>query len=264
MFDAYNLNDRVLLLIHAPFGINENWLYKFYEIQYEQKILSIIDKYSSKIIMCFNAHRHHDILRIYSSVNTTMGMIGHASLSPFLYLSNPSIRKYSYNRKSILLNDFEQYSLNIMEAEQTNKDIWRLSYKFSSWYHQSKELTSKTIENVVSLIRKDSFYLKRFLLSKYQAGNIKITQHQIFQTLCALTLFNFDEFILCVRVLENKNLSYNNYSFNNSLVLNVHINEQLIEYRIIYKRVVICFLFIFVITFGIIYQIFYKCNNEKE
>jgi hypothetical protein len=267
MLDAYHLNDRVLLLVHTPFGINEGWLYRFYEIQYEQKLLSIINKFSSIIIMCLTAHRHYDLFRVYSSAHVTMGMLGHPSLSPLSYLAHPSIRKYSYDRKSIILTDFEQYALHINEVDRTNKDVWTLSYRFSSWYHQSKELTSNTLHQLVYLIRSNSFYLKRFLLAKYQAEDIIITKHQIVQTLCALTLFNFDEFILCVRLLENKNMQYDNISFNNSREINVHMNEQLIEYRIIYKRVALSLFIFIVITFWIIYQIylkfFYKDDNEK-
>jgi hypothetical protein len=268
MSDAYTLNDRVLLLVHAPFGINEDWLYRFYEIQYEQRLLSIIDKYSSNIVMCLCGHRHHDTIRVYSSSNVTMGILAHSSISPFLRLSKPSIRKYSYNKKSVMLTDYEQYSLNMIEAERTQKEEWSLSYRFSSWYHQPKELTSESLSQLVYLIRKNSYYLKRFLLIKHQAEDRIFTNHQIIQTLCSLTLFNFDEFIFCVRILNNQNVQYGNISFNNSLENNVYMNEQLIEYRIIYKRVAICLFIFIVITSWSIHQIYlkfsYKMNNEKE
>ncbi|CAF4040933.1 unnamed protein product [Rotaria sp. Silwood2] len=236
MFDAHNLNDRVLLLAHVPFGINENLLYKFYHIKYEQRLLSIINKYSSNIIMCLSAHRHQDLFRVYSSLNTTMGIIGHPSISPIGYLSQPSIRKYSYDRKSLILTDYEQYSFNVHEAERTQKDVWTFSYRFSSWYHQSKELTSKNLFQLIYLIRAKPFYLKRFLLTKHYTENIILTNHRIVQTLCALTLFNFDEFLSCTRKLEKKGVQYDNIAFNNSLENNSHVNEQLIEYRIIYRH----------------------------
>ena len=159
MADAHKLNDRILILAHVPFGINENLLYRFYDIPYEQKLLSIINKYSSHIIMCLSAHRHQDIFRVYSTSTTKMGILGHPSISPIGSLTKPSIRKYSYNRKSLMLTDYEQYSLNIIEADRTQKDQWTLSYRFSSWYHQSKELTSETLFKLVYLVRRNSFYL---------------------------------------------------------------------------------------------------------
>jgi hypothetical protein len=258
MSDVYNLNDRVLLLAHVPFGLNENLLYRFYDIKYEQKLLSIINRYSSNIIMCLTGHRHQDTFRVYSSLNTTMGILGHPSISPIGYLSQPSIRKYSYNKKSLVLNDYEQYSLNIIESERTQKDLWKFSYRFSSYYHQTKELTSTNLYKLVYLIRQNTFYLKRFLLTKHYTEKIILTNHKIIQTLCALTLFNFDEFILCTRLLENKNVQYNNLTINNSFEIDVFINEQLIEYRIIYKRVVISLSIIFIIILLFIYKIYLK------
>ncbi|CAF0876218.1 unnamed protein product [Rotaria sp. Silwood1] len=225
MFEAHNLNNRILLLAHVPFGINENLLYKFYHIKYEQKLLSIINQYSSNIIMCLSAHRHQDLFRVYSSLNITMGIIGHPSISPIGYLSQPSIRKYSYDRKSLILTDYEQYSLNLHAAERTQKDQWTFSYRFSSWYHQSKELTSKNLLQLIYLIRTNSFYLKRFLLTKHYTEKIVLTNHRIVQTLCALTLFNFDEFMSCTRVLEKKGVQYDNIAFNNSLESKSHTDE---------------------------------------
>ncbi|CAF4362627.1 unnamed protein product [Rotaria socialis] len=205
LLDAHDSHDRVLLLTHVPFGVNENLLYKFYDLKYEQKLLSIIDKYSSSIIMCLSGHRHQDIFRVYSSSNTTMGIIGHPSISPVGYLSQPSIRKYSYNRQTHTLKDYEQYSLNVNEAERTQKDRWALSYRFSSWYHQSKEITSTSLLRLIYLIRTNPMYSRRFLLTKHQTDRTTLKKHRIIQTLCALTLFNFDEFILCTRILEKKN-----------------------------------------------------------
>lgn len=270
MYDAYNLNDRILLLAHVPFGINENLLYRFYDIKYEQKLLSIIDLYSSNIIMCLSGHRHQDTFRVYSSSNTTMGILGHPSISPIGHLSKPSIRKYFYNKKSLILTDYEQYSLNIIEAERTNKDQWEFSYRFSSWYYQTKELTSKNLFKLASLIRKKSLYLKRFLIAKHYTEKSSLTNHKIIQTLCALTLFNFDEFILCTRLFENTNIRYNDLMMNNSLEINTFTNEQLIEYRIIYRRVAIILFIIVIVILWISYQIYRKMfsnndnNNEKN
>ncbi|CAF3750258.1 unnamed protein product [Rotaria magnacalcarata] len=236
LLDAHDRHDRVLLLIHVPFGMNENLLYKFYDLKYEQKLLSIIDKYSSNIIMCLSGHRHQDMFRVYSSSNATMGIIGHPPISPIGYLSQPSIRKYSYNRKSFTLKDYEQYSLNVNEAERTQKDRWALSYRFSSWYHQSKELTSTSLLRLIYLIRTNPMYSKRFLLTKHHTERTTLKKHRIIQTLCALTLFNFDEFILCTRILERKRIQYDNIVINNTSEINFHANEQLIEYRIIYRH----------------------------
>lgn len=262
MSNAYSLNDQVLLLAHVPFGINENLLFKLYDIKYEQPLLSIINKYSSNIIMCLTGHRHQDILRVYSSGNTKLGIIGHPSISPIGYLSQPSIRKYSYNRKSFILTDYEQYSLNVKEAERTQKAQWKFSYRFSSWYHQSKEITSESLFRLIYLIRTKSFYLKRFILTKHYPEQIVVRKHRIIQALCALTLFNFDEFILCTRILEKKSIQYDNIVINYTSENNFHANEQLIEYRIIYRRVAFgLFTFIIVISW-FIYRIYTKYFNN--
>ena len=208
--------------------------------------------------MCLSGHRHQDVFRVYSSFNQTVGILGHPSISPIGYLSQPSIRKYSYNRKLLILTDYEQYTMNLIEAGRTNKDEWKFSYRFSSWYRQNKSITSESLYQLVQLVRRDPFYLKRFLLTKHQTEQSKLTNHSIIQTLCALTLFNFDEFLLCTRALVKKNIYYPNFSINNSLEINVLINEQLIEYRMLYQSVAICLFIVIVITFSMIYYISFK------
>jgi hypothetical protein len=261
MSEAYNLNDRILLLLHVPFGIDEMVLIKFYNNEYEQKILFVINKYSNNIIMCFTGHRHQDAFRIYSSLNTTMGILGHPSITPLDFLTEPSIRYYSYNRKTLILNDYEQYTLNLIKTEQTQIDEWLLSYRFSSWYYQPKELTSKNLLKLVHLIRNNPFFLKRFLLTQHYRENLLLTSHKIIQTLCSLTFFNFDEFILCTKLLRNKQFKYKSMMMNYSLELNVLINEQLIQYKIIYRYIAIIFFIILWIIYKIYSKFFSNVNN---
>lgn len=264
MSDASNANDRMLILVHVPFGINENLLFKFYDIRYEQMLISLIKKYSANIVMCFSGHRHRDVFRVYSTPSTKVGIIGHPSISPIGSLSQPSIRKYSYDRKSLVLIDYEQYSLNLLESERTQKDEWRFSYRFSSWYCQSKGITSKSLSKLVYLIRTNAFYLKRFLLVKHNAETVQLNKNQIVHTLCALTLFNFDEFMLCTRTLRKKHIQYDNIIINNSLEKNFHMNEQLMEYRIIYRRVAISFYIFIIIFLSIIYRIYLKYFHKNQ
>jgi len=258
MAEAFHLNDRVFLLSHTPFGINENLLYRYYPLNYEQKLLSIIDRFSSSIVMCFTGHRHQDIIRLYSSRNTTLGILSHPAISPISWLTNPSIRRYFYNRTSFDLIDYEQFSLNLIETERTKKDQWKLAYRFSSWYQQSKTLTSETLLQLIYLIRTDSFYLQRFLLLKHSAETTTLTNQKILQTLCALTLFNFDDLIICTKKLQGE-LNFVT-TLNNSFEFDVHQREELLQYRRIYRRVA-TFLFLFSVLF--LFFVFRICRTSK-
>ncbi len=256
MSEAINLNDRILLLVHVPFGIDEMVLKKFYDVQYEQKLLSIIDKYSSNIIMCFTGHRHQDTFRLYSSPYTKMGILGHSSISPLDFLTDPSIRYYSYNRKSLILNDYEQYILNLMKTEQTQHDEWLLSYRFSSWYHQPKELTTKTLLKIIYLIKTNSFYRKRFLLTQHYREKILLTSQKIIESLCAITLFNLYELNLCTKFLTKNQHQYKSMMINYSPELDVLIDEEVNPYKILYPYMVI----VLAVILLIIYKKFYKSS----
>jgi hypothetical protein len=260
MSEAYYLNDRILILTHVPFGIDDMLLTKFFRIEYEQQLLEIIDKYSKNIIMCLTGHRHQDSFRIYSSLNTTMGILGHSSISPLHYYTDPSIRYYSYNKKSLILNDYEQYILNLIQTEQTQIDQWILSYRFSSWYHQSNELTSINLRKLIHQIRNNPFYLKRFLLTQHYRENLTLTTDQIIQTLCALTLFDFDQLILCIKLLKNQQDKYPYMIMNYSLESNVLINEQLIQYEIEYQYGIIPLVIFLWIIYIIIWRYFRRIN----
>ena len=262
MAEAFHLNDRVLLLAHVPFGINENLLYKFYEIRYEQRLLSIVDLYASNIIMCLSGHRHQDTFRVYSTINATMGILGHSAISPISSLNQPSIRHYSYNRRSLVLTDYEQYVLDLHEAELTQRDLWKLSYRFSSWYHQSKELTSQTLHRLVYLVRTDPFYTRRFLLAKHHTETLTLARHKIVQTLCALTLFHFDEFLFCTRVLEQQSVHYEPLIINHSDARDLLLDEQSAEYRAIYTRVFLGLLGFTLVFLWITHQIYSTCCSR--
>jgi hypothetical protein len=160
-----------------------------------------------------------------------MGILAHPSISPLDFLTDPSIRHYSYNRKSLILNDYEQYILNLVTTEQTQRDEWLLSYRFSSWYHQPKELTPKNLLKLIHLIKTNSFYLKRFILTQHYRENILLTSEKIIQKLCALTLFNFDELTLCTKLLNNEQFKYKSMMINYSSELNVLINEQFVPFK---------------------------------
>lgn len=239
MFEAFNNHDRILLLAHVPFGIDELVLTKFYNNEYQDKLLSIINQYSKNIIMCFSAHRHQDTFGVYSTSQTTMGILAHPSITPRDFYSEPSIRYYSYNRKSLILNDYEQYILNLIKTERTKIDEWILSYRFSSWYHQTEGLTSEHLLQLVYLIGNNTFYLKRFLLPHYYRKTLILTKEKIIQTLCSLLLFNFDEFMNCTKTLPNKQFEYKTIIMNYSLESNVLRNEQFNEDRYFYPYMTI-------------------------
>ena len=227
MFDASYRNDRILLLIHLPFGIEEMLLIPFYHLFFEQKLFSIIEKYSQNIIMCLAGHRHQDTFRVYSTSTTTMGILTHPSISPLDFFTDPSIRHYTYDRKSLTLIDYDQYILNLIEAERTQTDEWTLAYRFSSWYHQTDFLTSKSLLKLIDLIHRDFYYLKRFLLTEHYRERFIITAQKIRQTLCSLKLYHYDEFFYCTRYLQVNHWYETSLIMNYSFEINGIISEQL-------------------------------------
>ena len=263
MADAFHRNDRVLLLSHTPFGINENLHYRLFSIEHERKLLSVIDRYSSQIIMCLTGHLHQDMIRLYLTEKSTLGILSHPAISPISWLTNPSIRRYSYSRTSFDLIDYDQYALNLMETKQSNEARWKFTYRFSSWYQQSQSLSSDTLLRLVYLIRTDPFYLRRFLLLKHSAQTTTLTNQKILHTLCALTMFNFDEMILCTRTLQReKFFSSNVTTMNNSLEFDVHRKEQLWQYRRMYRRIApILFSLLLVLSF-LIQRSFRRCFSS--
>jgi len=183
-----------------------------------------------------------------------MGILGHSSISPLDFQTDPSIRYYSYNRKSLILNDYEQYTLNLMKTGQTQRDEWLLSYRFSSWYHQTNELTSKTLLKIVYLIKTNSFYRKRFILTQHYRQKILLTSEKIIQKLCALTLFDFHEFNLCTKFLTKKQYEYKSMMINYPQEFDVLVNEEVNPYKILSPYMAI----ILVVILLIIYKKFFK------
>jgi hypothetical protein len=87
-----------------------------------------------------------------------MGILGHSSIGSFGFLTNPSIRYYSYNRKSLILNDYKQYIFNLIKIEQTQINEWLLSYRISFMISSTKRTDIKK-SCKTSLFNKKQFFL---------------------------------------------------------------------------------------------------------
>ncbi|NJL18699.1 MAG: hypothetical protein HC938_17655 [Nitrospira sp.] len=183
-----------------------------------------------------------------------MGILGHPSITPIGRLTHPSIRRYSYDRKALVLIDYDQYALDVDEAERTQYDRWNFAYRFSSWYHLSEDLTGETLLKLVGLIRRNSFHLKRFFLLRHQADQAQLTTHGIIRTLCALTLVHFDELLSCTRFSEKNDVFLPNLTLTNSRQTNVFLHEQSLERTRFSRHIITVLSIVFMIVVFTLYR----------
>ncbi|CAF1489134.1 unnamed protein product, partial [Didymodactylos carnosus] len=219
--DADRNNEKVLLLLHVPPGINEDLLYRFLDLHYEQLLLSIIENYSHRIILCLAGHRHQDMFRVYKN---KFVILGQPSLSPINSLTHPSIRHFSYDRYQLTINDYSQYALNLDNAFKSNIAHWQLMYTFSSWFNtKASSISINVLSKLVKLIKNDDeYYVKKFLLAKYHARQINASSHFLSVQICALTHLSFDEFLICIhKRKQNSKINYQ-ISFSYSRDKNVY------------------------------------------
>ncbi|KAF8566554.1 hypothetical protein P879_01315 [Paragonimus westermani] len=129
---------KVFITMHVPAGAPEFSpdTYRHLKPKYNKQLASILRGYFDVIITTLASHQHIDTFRVI--LNEKYHPVGTIFLSPsvdHLHLNgigstNPRIRKYTYNRKTGKVIDYEQYMLDLSQ-EGPN---WKLEYRAKETY----------------------------------------------------------------------------------------------------------------------------------
>nr|XP_039269632.1 acid sphingomyelinase-like phosphodiesterase 3b [Styela clava] len=144
-------SQKVFIIGHVPPGYFElaanspkRWFYP----EYNKRFISIIQTYADVISGQFFGHHHSDTFKIFKdgSGNTIASMLLTPAVTPWRTTlpgvnkgsNNPAIRLFEYNKDTLFLKDFQQYYLNLEEANtetSADEDSWKLEYRATESYN---------------------------------------------------------------------------------------------------------------------------------
>lgn len=168
--DAKNHQEHVWLVYHIPNGINAYATVQlkihmhtdapvpFWQSQYNEALLNLIQQYSDTITTLISAHQHMDAFQLIYPENLLNTSI--PAISP-QFGNNPAFKLYEYNPESMQLTNFKTYYLN----EKTG--LWSLEYDFNSVYKKIKSAYS--LSNTYAIIRQEGW--RADLYKKYFAAD---------------------------------------------------------------------------------------------
>ncbi|KAL5004721.1 hypothetical protein ScPMuIL_018177 [Solemya velum] len=129
---ARKAGEKVIIIGHiAPGDLDStvNWYGDFY--------VDLVANYSDTIVLQTFAHTHHDEFKVVTSPTNEAEHLGVLFLAPSMTPRtnvNPSFRVFSLDSQTFELLDFDQYSINLTEANERGNITARKTYSAKSEY----------------------------------------------------------------------------------------------------------------------------------
>jgi len=134
--------EKVWIITHIPPGVNvyktihENnpkkpvEAYLYWQKEYNNQYMDILDNYSDIIFTTMAGHTHMDDFKLHNTANSKSTIHISPSISP-VFGNNPAFQVVEYNRSSANFTDFTTYYINL---EDMDKAKWKKEYTFSESY----------------------------------------------------------------------------------------------------------------------------------
>ncbi|KAG8316618.1 hypothetical protein J6590_046664 [Homalodisca vitripennis] len=163
---AETRREKVHILMHGP-SVETDTL-QVWNREYNR----IIERFQSTIVGQFLGHTHRDQFYVYYSPRTykpvSVAWNG-GSVTPFTNV-NPNYRIYTIHKQTLEVEDFDTYTYNLTEANQTpdSPPNWIKLYSFKQAYN----IPSLKPYNIDQLVKKmsndDELFNKFFLLVRFK------------------------------------------------------------------------------------------------
>jgi len=184
-----------------------HWLAKKFNARY----IELVEKYSLAISGQLFAHHHTDSFKVFLSsggeepVSWALLAPGvspmNSTLAPETGANNPGIRLFKYDKINGQIIDYDQFYLDLAQANSAGNASWGLEYSFLEYYSLT-HISAAEISNLVLNIKDDKEVFKKY----YKANTVmfeEATEENCDATcmryhFCALYQLDYQEFEDCV------------------------------------------------------------------
>jgi len=199
--DAKKAGDKVFLIAHVPFGLDEETrIYQMWR-QFHDQLLDAMDGYhGNTIVASFYGHNHINSFKILRNRDGSGSSVGFltSSVSP-KPLENPSITKYVFDlQPPYTIRERINYYIDLPESNSEGHIIWKKCFSSLEDYGM-KDCSADSMLKFINDMRTDRSLFDKFysnLWSKYQHRTCdKQCQKQM---LCTLEFVNMSDVNVCV------------------------------------------------------------------
>lgn len=206
-----NTNKKAYIVAHIPPGMFGRKVcpegYYWFRPDINRLYLDLITEHADVIIGQFYGHDHTDSFKIYydhqnnpinvhfaapavTPWNTTLSGIGP---------NNPGVRLFDYNVNTGNIQNYEQYYLNLSEANSMMNDVWHKEYDFLGAYDLSSLSYSDIDAMTDTFASNDRSYFDKYYLynSVSAAGPEECDDVCKRNHYCSIVHVDYDEFRIC-------------------------------------------------------------------
>lgn len=208
--EAEQKGEKVLISGHIPLGILAKAQFR---PSFSKQLIRIFTRYHSTITAVICGHEHTDQFRIlYTDGKHGVPSIPiylSPSVTPFTSnlswgANNPSIRLYTYDRDSKKILDYQQYYLDLPEANLKKIAIWKLEYTFTKEYGVV-DASAISLHRVAHSFQADSSisfkkYIKNFDVS--YTPTIRCDKQCKKSHICSITQIDYDKHSRCLNSVK--------------------------------------------------------------
>ena len=187
--EAEKNNEYVYILDHFP--INGDFM--LYECA--KRLRAIFDRFDYIIRGYFSGHTHKEDISPVRRYFEPRPIINMNFIAPSIGTSdggNPSFRIYTIDSNSKNVIDYEQYRLNLTDANLKGKANWYLSHKGTELFNVT-DLTQ--IENMTKIDVEGEYILKRYADSATE--KMMHNKKEIKKAKCTITTDSFRDYYIC-------------------------------------------------------------------
>ena len=187
--EAEEKGEYVYILDHFPI----NGDFTLYECA--KRLRAIFDRFDYIIRGYFSGHTHHEDISPVRRYFEPRPIINVNFIAPSLSTNdggNPSFRIYNIDSNTLHVIDYEQYRLNLTDANEKGTAEWYLSHKGTELFNVS-DLTQ--IEEMTKIDVEGQYILKRYADSATEKQ--MHDKKEIKKAKCTITKDSFQDYFIC-------------------------------------------------------------------
>jgi hypothetical protein len=190
--DAEKNNEYVYILDHFPI----NGDFTLYECS--KRLRALFDRFDYIIRGYFSGHTHKEDISPVRRYFEPRPIININYISPSLSTNdggNPSFRIYTIDSNTKNVIDYEQYRMNLTDANEKGEATWHLSHKATELFNVT-DMTE--IEKMTQINVEGEYIMKRYADSATEKQ--MHDKKEIKKAKCTITTDSFDDYIKCVEL----------------------------------------------------------------
>ena len=200
--EAEKNNEYVYILDHFPI----NGKFTLYECS--KRLRALFDRFDYIIRGYFSGHTHREDIAPVRRYFEPRPIINMNYIAPSLSTNsggNPSFRIYTIDSNTKNIIDYEQYRMNLTEANEKGEATWHLSHKATELFNVT-DLTE--IENMTQINVEGEYIMKRYADSATEKQ--MHDKKEIKKAKCIITTDSLPDYVKCAELgLFNADYLYN-------------------------------------------------------